>query len=59
MSLLKYHYLIQSKKPTKKNDSLKPIFQFLDTKNAVLQKYGSFEMAEQAIRELLVELEKS
>ena len=46
-------------KTDKKNDSLKPIFQFLDTKNAVLQKYGSFEMAEQAIRELLVELEKS
>ena len=46
-------------KTDKQNDSLEPIFQFLDTINAVPQKYGSFEKAEQAIRELVVELEKS
>ena len=53
MSLLKSHYLIQSKKTDKQNDTLKPIFQFLDTINAVPQKYGSFEKAEQAIENLL------
>ena len=59
MSLLKCHYLIQSKKTDQQNDSLNPIIQFLDTINDVPQKYGSFEKAEQAIRELVVELEKS
>ena len=43
----------------KQNDSLNPIIQFLNTLNDVPQKYGSFEKAEQAIRELVVELEKS
>ena len=43
----------------KHNDSLNPIVQFLDTIKDVPQKYGSFEKAEQAIRELVVELEKS
>jgi hypothetical protein len=46
-------------KTDKQNDALDPIIQFLDTINAVPQKYGSFEKAEQAIRELVVELEKS
>ena len=41
----------------KQNDSLNPIIQFLNTLNNVPQKYGSFEKAEQAIRELVVELE--
>ena len=43
----------------KQNDALNPIIQFLNTLNDVPQKYGSFEKAEQAIRELVVELEKS
>ena len=43
----------------KQNDSLNPIIQFLNTLNDVPQKYASFEKAEQAIRELVVELEKS
>jgi hypothetical protein len=43
-------------KTDKQNASLKPIIQFLDTINDVQQKYGSFEKAEQAIRELVVEL---
>jgi ribosomal 50S subunit-associated protein YjgA (DUF615 family) len=43
----------------KHNDSLNSIVQFLDTIIDVAQKYGSFEKAEQAIRELVVELEKS
>jgi hypothetical protein len=47
------------KKTDKQNASLNPIIQFLDTINYVQQKYGSFEKAEQAIRELVVELEKS
>ncbi len=38
----------------KQNDSLNPIIQFLNTLNDVPQKYGSFEKAEQAIRELVV-----
>jgi hypothetical protein len=46
-------------KTDQQNASLKPIFQFLETINAVPQKYGSFEKAEQAISELVVELEKS
>ena len=46
-------------KTDKQNASLNPIIQFLDTINDVQQKYGSFEKAEQAIRELVVELEKS
>ena len=46
-------------KTDKQNASLNPIYQFLDTINDVPQKYGSFEKAEQAIRELVVELEKS
>ena len=46
-------------KTDKQNASLKPIYQFLDTINDVPQKYGSFEKAEQAIREWVVELEKS
>jgi len=46
-------------KTDKQNASLKPIIQFLDTINDVPQKYGSFEKAEQAIKELVVELEKS
>ena len=46
-------------KTDQQNDSLKPIIQFLDTIYDVPQKYGSFEKAEQAIRELVVELEKS
>ena len=41
------------------NASLNPVIQFLNTINAAPQKYGSFEKAEQAIRELVVELEKS
>ena len=40
----------------KQNASLNPIIQFLNTINDVPQKYGSFEKAEQAIRELVVEL---
>jgi hypothetical protein len=43
----------------KQNASLKPIFQFLDTINAAPQKCGSFEKAKQAIRELVVKLDKS
>ena len=43
----------------KQNDSLNSIVQFLDTINDVPQTYGSFEKAEQAIRALVVELEKS
>ena len=43
----------------KQNASLNPIIQFLDTINDVPQKYGSFEKAAHAIRELVVELEKS
>ena len=43
-------------KTDKQNASLNPIIQFLDTINDVPQKYGSFEKAEQAIRELVVEL---
>ena len=43
----------------KQNASLNSIVQFLATINDVPQKYGSFEKAEQAIRELVVELEKS
>ena len=43
----------------KPNDSLNSIVQFLDTINDVPQTYGSFEKAEQAIRALVVELEKS
>ena len=43
----------------KQNDALNPIIQFLNTLNDVPQKYGSFEKAEQAIRKLVVELEKS
>ena len=43
----------------KQNYSLNPIIQFLATINDVPQKYGSFEKAEQAIRELVVELENS
>jgi hypothetical protein len=46
-------------KTDKQNDSLNPISQFLDTINAVPQKYGSFEEVEQAIRDLVVELDKS
>jgi hypothetical protein len=46
-------------KTNKQNDSLNPIFQFLNTINDFPQKYGSFEKTEQAIRELVVELEKS
>ena len=43
----------------KQNDSLNSIVQFLDTINDVPQTYGSFEKAEQAIRALVVELEKA
>ena len=50
-------HLVQ--KTDKQSASLNPIIQFLDTINDVQQKYGSFEKAEQAIRELVVELEKS
>ena len=46
-------------KTDKQNASLNQIIQFLNTINAVPQKFGSFEQAEQAIRELVVELEKS
>ena len=46
-------------KTDKQNNSLNPIIQFLDTIYDVPQKYGSFEKAEQAIREWVVELEKS
>ena len=50
-------HLVQ--KTDKQSASLNPIIQFLDTISDVQQKYGSFEKAEQAIRELVVELEKS
>ena len=50
-------HLVQ--KTDKQSASLNPIIQFLDTINDVQQKYGSFEKAEYAIRELVVELEKS
>ena len=50
-------HLVQ--KTDKQSASLNPIIQFLDTINDVPQKYGSFEKAEHAIRELVVELEKS
>jgi hypothetical protein len=46
-------------KTDQQNNSLNPIIQFLDTIYDVPQKYGSFEKAEQAIREWVVELEKS
>ena len=59
VSQLKCHYLIQSKKPTNKTLLSSQFFSFLYTINAVPQKYGSFEKAEQAIRDLVVELDKS
>ncbi len=59
MSLLRWHYPIQSKKQTSKTILSAPIIQFLDTINAVQKTYGSFEKAEKAIKELVVELEKS
>lgn len=43
----------------KQNDSINPIIQFLDNIHDVSQTYGSFEKAEQAIRKLVVALEKS
>ena len=43
----------------KQNAPLNPNIQFLNTINDVPQKYGSVEKAEQAIRELVVEPEKS
>ena len=46
-------------KTDKQNNSINPIIHFLDTIYDVPQKYGSFEKAEQAIRKLVVELEKS
>src|SRR5664279_4034907 len=52
-------FSLSVQKTYKQNDSLNPIIQFLNTINDVPQKYGSFEKAEQAIRELVVELEKS
>ena len=48
-----------AQKTDKQNNSLNAIIQFLDTINDVQQKYGSFENAEQEIRGLVVELEKS
>jgi hypothetical protein len=46
-------------KADKQNDSFSPIIQFLDNINDVQKTYGSFEKAEKAIKELVVELEKS
>ncbi len=48
-----------AQKADKQNDSFSPIIQFLDTINAVQKTYGSFEKAEKAIKERVVELEKS
>ena len=41
-------------KTDNQNVSLNSIIQFLNTINDAPQKYGSFEKAEQAIRELVV-----
>lgn len=46
-------------KADKQNDSFSPIIQFLDNINDVQKTYGSFDKAEKAIKELVVELEKS
>lgn len=43
----------------KQNDVFNPIIQFLDNIKDIPKKYGSFEKAERAIRELVGQLEKS